>query len=429
MAYFDYVVKYQIKAECSSPFRTGAADGDREEILIDRYGNPFIQGTSIAGALRSWIAENRSEQLAEELFGSEEVEGRLIISDGNFDKDVQLNSRPRLQMDTRTGTAEEGKKFDVKYVSVGSVFTFLITCLGKREESDWSVTEEVLSALNAGQIRLGALKSSGFGKVSLSVKKQIFDLKKESDRNKWLKDQEQYEPVKLKPVKEKQKVTFLLSGEMKEVLVKDTVHKEKGRGDGKSASVTVNIKENSVPVIPGSSVRGVVRSRVESIAIQLGLDQKIIEDMFGCASEGRTGGRCGRVQFEDVQLKMIPGTTQEHKASRIRNNKFTGGVIRKALFIEESVSASVQIRITMEEEPAECLLMMYALRDLGIRLYGLGSGYAIGRGYIDAEELKVTLPDERMIKMEFEEGYVTRVNEEGQMVLRAWNEQMGELGK
>lgn len=429
MTYYDYVVRYQIEAKCCSPFRTGSAYGDREEILLDEQGTPFFQGTSLAGALRNWLTETETEKKAEKLFGSEEQEGKLIISDGVFTGKPDLASRPRIRMDGRTGSAEEGKKFDVKYIAAESIFTFSITCLGKKEEADWNDVENMLAALDSGQIRLGALKSGGFGRVRLSVKKQHFDLKKEADRIMWLEDQENYSPVHLRNVKERRKVTFVLSGTMQEVLVKDSGQETRKLSEEISKSVTKNITENGLPVIPGSSVRGAIRTRVELIARELNIDPDVIKEMFGCAADGAESGICGNVQFEDVCLNKRPGREQKREVRRIRINKFTGGVIRGALFTEEPVNAKVQIRIRMNEKPEACVLMLYALRDLGIHLYGLGSGYAIGRGYIDAEILKVTLPDGQMMKMMFGENHTVTMNEEGKNILRAWAAQMGEAGK
>ena len=49
-----------------------------------------------------------------------------------------------------------------------------------------------------------------------------------------------------------------------------------------------------------------------------------------------------------------------------------------------------------------CGLLLYALRDLGAGLYNLGSGGAIGRGYVQVDRLTATLPDGRGASLTFD---------------------------
>lgn len=69
-ATFTYAAVYRVEAECRTPLRTGSTDGDPEQVLRDRDGNAFIQGSSLSGALRGWLTSELSQALAGALFGN-----------------------------------------------------------------------------------------------------------------------------------------------------------------------------------------------------------------------------------------------------------------------------------------------------------------------------------------------------------------------
>ena len=73
-ATFTRAVRYRVEAVCLTPLRTGGADGAVETVLRDWTGRPFVQGTSLAGALRDWLAD-RDPDKVESLFGSQQQSG------------------------------------------------------------------------------------------------------------------------------------------------------------------------------------------------------------------------------------------------------------------------------------------------------------------------------------------------------------------
>lgn len=184
-AVFTHAVRYTVSAVCQTPLRTG--NDDVQAVLRDASGVPFIQGSSLAGALRSWLERQESMKHVQHLFGSQEQEGHLMISDGRFEEQTQLEMRPRLRISPQTGCAEHGAKFDMAHVAKDSTFTFALTWLGTEADLDMLTSvEQMLAALHAGEIQLGAQKSNGFGRVTVSVKKRVFDLYQAEDREAWL---------------------------------------------------------------------------------------------------------------------------------------------------------------------------------------------------------------------------------------------------
>ena len=383
-ATFTNAVVYTAEAVCASPFRTGDSAGGTETVLRRKDGTALLPGTSLAGALRARLEERKGRDAANVLFGSQEKAGRLIVSDGVFEREDQT-IRPRLRIDGRTGTALPGGKFDLAHLETGSRFRFTVTWLGDAPEGDLEEIEALLSELNAGTVRLGAQKSNGFGAVRLeTVKKRTFDLMKAEDRADWLAGNTEGAPLTLKAVPDSGDVAvFTLEGQADRVLIKDSLsdyNKEK------QETYTVNLKEAGRPVLPGSSVKGAVRARAEAVAALLGLPGETAEELFG--REARTGdnGKAGRVRFDEVVLD--PG--KKCKVHRIRIDRFTGGVMRGGLFIEEEVSGPVTLRVIASgADEAGCALLLYALRDLGLGLYNLGSGGAVGRGFLTVSKIGV----------------------------------------
>lgn len=395
-ATFTKAVCYQVEAVCVTPLRTCGADGDTELVLRNWQGIPMIQGSSLAGAMRGWLEKTHGAVLANQLFGSQEQAGHLVISDAMFQKDTKMETRPRLRIDAATGSAAAGGKFDVAHISTGERFHFSLTWLGDEAAiSEASAVEQMLSAMQNGEIRLGAQKSNGFGHVLLSVKKRVFDLQEEKDREAWLKDSADGAPIELPELKGGNEVIFTLFGHTDSVLVKGAAAEQADDG-----SYVRNLQEAGQPVIPGSSIKGVIRARASMIAKWKGLPDSAMDDIFGRESGKEDNGVAGRLRFEDCRMS----SDETQKITRLRINRFTGGVIRQGLFREEPVCSKVSLRITAPADcPVGCGLLVYALRDLGLNLVNLGSGDAIGRGRISTDSIRIEIPNGKAASITFDE--------------------------
>jgi len=391
-AAFTYAIRYDVTAVCLTPLRSGGTDGSADAVLRTADGTAFLQGTSLAGAFRAWLADPRQ---ADALFGTQKQEGSLILSDGLFAPDASQSIRPRLRICGATGAAEPGGKFDVAHIDAGETFAFSVIWRGTSPESEEiAAAEQMLAALHAGEIRLGAQKSSGFGQVRLCVKKRVYYLCDEADRTAWLNDSDDGVAYALPEAKKVQNVVFTVRGHMKSVLVKSGGAKQLDSG-----SMAVNLEEGGTPLIPGSSVKGAVRARAKAIAPHCRVAPEEFDAMFGRgAKAGEDNGVAGKICFSDVRLEQAKG----QKISRIRINAFTGGVMRGGLFSEEPLSSDVELKITAPNDGQTCRLLLYALRDLGLGLYGLGSGGAIGRGLVTEVQICMEAPDGRQARLTFD---------------------------
>lgn len=415
-ATYTYAVRYEVDALCRTPLRTGGTDGDPQVILKDGDGTALYQGSSLAGALRGWLAVD-NEHMAERLFGSQKMAGHLIVSDGVFQRDATSHMRPRLRINGRTGSAADGGKFDAAHLDAGSHFHFSLTWLGLQNSAEEICTvEQLLSALHSGEIRLGAQKSNGFGRVELKVLKSTFDLTNPADRTAWLQESGQGKLLSLAEVTGARRVTFVVSGQADSLLVKAGAPLQKQD----KGTYTPNLTEGGRPVLPGSSVKGAVRARAEMIANLLGIPKEMTEDLFGREAGQADNGKPGCAFFEDGYLTA----EKRQQISRIRINRFTGGVIRNGLFTEEPLSCDIELRVTAPDDPVACGLLLYALRDLGLGLYNLGSGAAIGRGYLAVSKICAVLPDGKQAKLLFDrERKCTADDTDG--VFKTWLDALG----
>ena len=378
---FTLAVVYHVQATCCTPLRSSDALGNVDTVLRTPQGQAYLQGSSLAGALKDYALKNLGESRTAAILGSTKGSGSLIVSDAYFSLDARQEMRPRLRINDHSASADDRGKFDVAHMAAGSRFSFELTWLGTEQtEAETKDVEQLLSALNSGLILLGGQKSNGFGRVELTVTRQRYNLMDDTDRTRWLERKFNGKTVCLSAIQPENIVTFILHGQADRILVKDSapVHEKGG-------SVTVNLTENGQPILPGSSIKGAVRGQVKRIAGYLGIGDERVNALFGRKAQKNDQGVAGRVRFEDVSLSPY-----KQKISRIRINRFTGGVMNTGLFNEEPLCSKLTLKITAPaDDSVGCGLLVYALRDLGSGMYNLGSGDAIGQGYLKGDRLEI----------------------------------------
>ena len=89
--------------------------------------------------------------------------------------------------------------------------------------------------------------------------------------------------------------------------------------------------------------------------------------------------------------------------------------MRGGLFQEEPVNSPVSLRVSVARDcPQGCALILYALRDLGLQLWNVGSGGSIGRGFLRLESVTAVTPDKESITLRFDgNGLCTAEDPEG----------------
>lgn len=419
--HYDKIVKYKIVTKCDAPLHIGAAMGGREEVLLNPVSQiPFVQASSIAGVFRNFYEKKHDKEKTKHLFGTsnsslEEISvSRIRFQDGIFDaKSFKLETRPHVKINRQTGTVASadgsGQKYNVVYVGTGSRFSwdaylFIDSKEGKNEQEEF---EELLSAMKEGFLFLGSKKSSGAGKNTISsVSRRIFDMTKEKDRQLW-NEEENLKPEDYEEIVKKLPETgysnyayqFRIMAKTEGALqVKGIALSDFGKGVPDSQ----NLKNaEGKYIVPGSSIRGTIRSQMERILSYLcsgKTGQTLIEEAFGKGGEKGKDGCEGYLGFEDSVVGQESENEKAPLRHRIHIDKFTGGIFHGGLFNEKNVFGDLEIGIhILDKKKADAIagLVCLAIRDLAIGAVSLGNGYANGKGFLNVSEIVIIKGDRR----------------------------------
>lgn len=385
---------------------SGEERNDRDiHVLRSKAGVPFIPGTSLAGALRSLI-EVENPCAADILFGTMHRTGGESVRDERQSAvslyDVELNdavigSRDGVHIDDVTGTAIDAHKYDYEIVESGADGTFYAEILLRRvHQKDEHMLKETLlrlSELLRGGFHVGALTTKGFGRMQLlDMVVDCYDFRRPEDAIAWLSPQRgnaawhmayddaaQTEPP---PAHGDFVVTadFALTGAL---IVRDSVDPLAEADGEKSPAARMKTNAAGRDIIPGTSLKGVLRHRAAYILHALGKERTQAE-AFIDRLMGTTAAR-GRFIVEEVVVDA-----EMHKQMRSRIDRFTGGTIPSALFSTvpvwrekdggRSVTLRFGVRQASEQEAGLCVLL---LKDLWLGRTAIGGEKSIGRGTLE----------------------------------------------
>ncbi len=416
---YNVIEKYRVEVETTSPLHVGSSFGEQSEVLVHPITDkPFLQASGIAGVLRAASIYANGSDLTDEIFGSSlntlsetDTGSRLNVSDGEFNMDtVQMEYRPRVSIDPVSGTVSaceisgsgetSGHKFDIELISQNAKLVFFLYLFHNREDSLREALEMVLAELKEEQLRFGGQKSNGAGGFKLlELKRHSFNMMEPAGRRDWAFESEMdqtggkndatYLDIldTLPDISRKVLAyTVILEGKTENGLLVKGVAPE---GVGKDAADVENMRNGSGRyIVPGSSLKGTLRNRMTYIAKYLG-KQKLVSDIFGNSGNRENKGKKGILMFRDI---VMSDDTPSFHQYRIHIDKFTGGVMNGALFSDKAISGRIVARISIENSAladAAAGLLILALRDLSCGVINLGSGYSIGRGFVDADRVTI----------------------------------------
>lgn len=222
-----YIVKGTIVAE--TPIHIGAGNESIDPVetdnavIKDKDGKPYIPGSSLKGALRSWLEtflrgsgsklvgekkpclivdkpcidpsdkeikkwleeikekyegkDDADRFVAEEIyrklcpicrvFGSHYFASKITINDCRLkDEKTYIETRDRVAIDRDTGTASQGKKYDFEQVAAGTKFDFYMTA-GNLDEENEKILKIIIKVLESGNFTVGGKTSIGLGRIKL----------------------------------------------------------------------------------------------------------------------------------------------------------------------------------------------------------------------------------------------------------------------
>lgn len=398
----------------------GAAD---MVILRDaRTGGPVLPGTSMAGALRSHLADllvgyrHEEDSRVAHLFGGTRgddagQQSPLIVFDslGVLPEDHGVEIRDGVRINAARGTAEDHKKFDVEVLPAGTQFPLRFDLLVPQVDNECQLVSLLVSGLgglSSGDICLGARRSRGMGIARAGAWWAVrHDLATRAGWMSWLLSDHagpvaRGAPSASDPRQACQEALPELDirccGDQRRRMIADIELSLTGGLLVRSAPVApdapdaVHLQSGGQSVLPGTSLAGVLRSQAVRIAgvarDRHGDGPRWVERLFGPRMVG-TRREVSQTLYAS-RLRISEGVIQDGactRTTRVRIDRFTHGVVPGAL-LDEEIEQAGRIRVRMElrePEPGEPGLLILLLKDLLTGDVAVGGSTAVGRGVFE----------------------------------------------
>lgn len=393
------IVKGTLVLDTPTHFGSGDNNGllDMPLMRDTSTGQPVILGSTLAGALRAYL-QRSSKDMAEALFGNVDAdedkscESWVLVVDAHAKKTITTELRDGVGIDSITRTAGARLKYDLELLEAGTEFEIQFELLLPKKHPDFEdAFYQALSGLN-GEIHLGKRKRRGFGECH-AENWRIWSYRFPTDLVRWLE----------KPCAESEASSGLpkvISGAKKseECVIEGVFTLESSliiRATPSLAQGDVNLpdhesirskRENGAKVvIPGTSLAGVLRARCERIAntIRPENGKEWAAKLFGQAIvKGR------QQKFSSSRMwvsESVIDQPNEWVHTRVKIDRFTGGVIRGALFSDQVLMPSdrtkIKIRLRLEgAKDYEVGLLLLLLKDLWTGDLPVGGESGVGRG-------------------------------------------------
>lgn len=332
----------------------------------------LLPGASIAGALRNYLREREygySRAVPDEeaqdspvvqLFGGrrgdDEGAQSLLVVDDALSEEAQVEIRDGVRIEPETGTAAKGAKFDMELLQAGTTLDLRFELLIPRDQAEElkSALARALQGFERGEIALGARKRRGFGRCKVTEWSMVnYDLTTLEGLRAWLDQDETSvqngsDIAKLLEVEVGSEdnrrhftmdLTCWLDGSL---LVRAAAQ----AGSDAGHLHTVDAAGERVPVLPGTSLAGVLRHRALRIANTLspvGDGSALVEAMFGSSPQKGEERQppASRVWVRETKITGGRSLVQ----SRVKIDRFTGGAYPAALFSEEPLFGGPDSRL------------------------------------------------------------------------------------
>lgn len=437
-----WVIEGDLVLQTPTHLGNGDSDGivDMPLLLDETKGRALLPGTSLAGALRSYVQERQhgfgrrqSDSLIAALFGGDKgddegSQSALIIDDAIGETPgIELRDGVRIDPATRTAKIDydngkpRGYKYDLQLLEAGVKFPLRLELL-VRAESDVQGIKQMLAAalhgLTEGEIAIGLRKRRGFGECRVDEwRVQRYDLRQPADLIAWLSaDQPGWNNAPGQPAQTGREIAHLLDVSLEamedkrrmcsihaELLLDSSLLIRAGFGEQDRGPDTVHLHSarpggQRRPVLSGTSLAGALRHRAERIVRTLGDGNSslgMIDDMFGPAeiSGGSRNARASRLTVKETVITNPVDLVQ----NRIRIDRFTGSVHGTGLFNEQPVFGKQDTMVTVHlmlrnPKAAEIGLLLLLLKDLWTGDLPLGGEANVGRGRLKGVKAEIKTP-------------------------------------
>lgn len=407
----------------------GSEEGNQIDIhvLRDKDGIPYIPGTSLAGVLRAFVEADDAKTGAL-IFGTpQDSHGKaaLELQSAISLYDVQLSDaktivRDGVSLDGATGVALAHHKFDYEAIDSGAhgPFRMEITLRGIHAEHEKDI-KKVLERLRGrllGGFYLGARTTKGFGRVHLKdIRVDTYDFSNPKDVISWLRPKRTNAEDYAEYVGDTEKRVYAESDFVIDadfaiahsLIIRDYDKSARDAASHDETSISAVMKRDSRGnyIIPGTSLKGVLRHRAAYIVRQLGSTgdfdaaEAFVERMMGPSPETMKKHPNEAKKRSDfvVDEAVISQGVIEADQSRNRIDRFTGGTIDTALFTTKPIwqknhgESVVRLHFGVKDaEEWEAGLALLLLKDLWLGRTAIGGEKSIGRGTLEGVSATVS---------------------------------------
>ncbi|WP_455542952.1 RAMP superfamily CRISPR-associated protein [Intestinibacter sp.] len=406
-----FIKEYKINLVNLTPLKIGNGK-DELDLLIDKNSQkPIILGSSIAGAIKSYLIDLNLKEKVYKYLGNEEdksAESKIYIADA-YGNQFKVSNRTGIKRSYKFGTAEDKMKYDIDFIDSNTDFELNFKLFAK-DDSELKVQDEliqkVIVGFKTGNLRLGANKMSGFGRFKVEkVQVRALDLENKKDLKSYILDDKRYVELNLadfKDVGNEGYIEFDFEGSIIDSMI---VKQEIYASDVDDVDCINMVNSDGDSIIPGTTIKGLFREYNTKILETLGLDDKLflIEDIYGNDSSNRDkdSHKIGKLLTSDVVIENEKYCTY----NRIKVDRFTGGVVTGGKFDEKRVQGDFKFRVALkkleENNSAAVGLILLTLRDLGLAKLPIGSSSSIGAGRIKGKNIAVR-DSSKTVKINFD---------------------------
>lgn len=404
MRRFTRVIYGQINVCLQSSLHVGGSEEEHFFMAVNGEGEYIIPGTAIGGVIKHYLSQNQFPNAGDAvvaLLGDKESDSSVYFYDAVISK-ADVETRVGVRIDHRTGTAVDGGLYTQYFLSAGAKTQLRFQMFaenGLKEEQEKALLNEVVSGISQGKIRFGAKTRSGAGLLSVtSAYEKSLDLTKDTDLKVYLNGVEAcFENLEKtgKQIDISQNSGNGLGGDLW-VLTADIPQGLIVRsGEASETADAVNMThggDGTRYYIPGTSIKGVMRTHAEKVAHTLGIEEAELNAIYGTTPADQVSKAASHVLTQDVEIQNPKRTLYP----RIRVDRVTGGAMTGAKMSAEVLSnpeKPLEVRVVVEgslDERQRTLanaLVFLALRDLGLGLVRIGGGGSVGFGRLQGKQL------------------------------------------
>ena len=398
---------------------------ERAHLLVDTdpWGRPHLPGTSLAGALREMVCRADGANAADELFGhllpqgsgGTEVDARASLlwilgsrpvdADGSELTSMATQVRASTAISRTRGAAEQNTLRVEEVLPIGSRFEVFL----RWDDAPQAGLDRLLDRLAAWQPLLGRGTSRGRGRCAVDgIYYGALDLRDRGELHRWLTTSgpDLARAVATKPAQVQNAVGR--PEPLMTVAVRIVGPLRVGSGEppeptgSHGQKVTPIFRDGDRYVLPGSGLKGLLRSRGEYLLRSVGMTPEICLDQrcgkcWTCQVFGHAGGQdvkakaVGARAVIRVPDVVIGGKPELVQRQHVAIDRFTGGGQEGLLYTVDALEGG-SFTVSMEPFDGEGLtadrmaqiraVLRLVFEDLNDGIAGVGAGVARGYGSV-----------------------------------------------